>query len=43
MLLEYFPLAALSLLNKMSSSAIDAAKCAQTLRNEGKISNDVCV
>ena len=43
MLLGHFPLPSLSLLHKISSSTIDGAKCAQTQRNEGKISNDVCL
>ena len=43
MLLGHFPLPSLSLLHKISSSTIDGAKCAQTLRNEGKISTDVCL
>ena len=42
MLLEHL-LSSLSLLNKISSGTIDAVKCAETLRNEGKISNDVCL
>ena len=41
MLLELFPLPSLSLLHKISSGTIDAVKCTQTLRNEGKISSDV--
>ena len=43
MLLEHFPLPSLSLLRKISGGRIDAVKCPQTLRNEGKISNDVCL
>ena len=43
MLLEHFPLPSLSLLHKISSGTIDAVKCAQTLRNECKISSDVCL
>ena len=43
MLLEHFQLPSLSLLHKISSGKIDAVKCAQTLRNEGKISSDVCL
>ena len=41
MLPEHIPLPSLSLLHKVSSSTIDAVKCAQTLRNQGKISSDV--
>ena len=43
MLLEDFPLPSLSLLCKISSDMIDAVKCAQNMRNEGKISSDVCL
>ena len=43
MLLEHFPLPSLSLLHKISCGTINAVKCAQTLRNEGKISSNVCV
>ena len=43
MLLKHFPLPLLSLLHKISSGAIYAVKCAQTLINEGKISSDVCL
>ena len=43
MLLEHFPLPSLTLLHKISSGTIDAVQCAQTLRNEGKISSDVCL
>ena len=43
MLLEHFPLPSLSLLHKISSGTIDAVKCAEILRNEGKISSDVCL
>ena len=42
MLLEHL-LSSLSLLHKISSGTIDAVKCAETLRNEGEISNDVCL
>ena len=42
-ILEHFPLLSLSLLHKIRSGKIDAVKCAQTLRNDGKISNDVCL
>ena len=38
-----FPLPSLSLLHKISSDRIDVVKCAQTLRNEDKISGDVCL
>ena len=43
MLLERFPLLSLSLLHVISSGTIDAVKCAHTLRNEGKIFNDICL
>ena len=43
MLLEHLPLSSLSLLHKISSGMIDTVKCAQTLRNKGKISSDVCL
>ena len=43
MLPEHYPLLSLSLLHKISSGTIDTVKCAQTLRNEGKISRDVCL
>ena len=43
MLLEHFPLPSLSLLHKICSSTTDTVKCAHTLRNEGKITNDVCL
>ena len=43
MLLELFPLPLLSVLHKIGSVTIDAVKCAQTLRNEGKFYNDVCL
>ena len=33
----------LSLLQKISSGTIDAVKCANALRTEGKISEDVCL
>ena len=39
--LQDFPLPSLSLLQKISSGTIDAIKCANTLRIEGKISEDV--
>ena len=42
-LLQDFPLPSLSLLQKISSGTIDAAKCANVLRIEGKISEDVCM
>ena len=42
-LLEDFPLPSLSLLKKISSGTIDAVKCTQTLKKEGKISADVCL
>ena len=38
-----FPLLSIRLLKKICSGAIDAVKCAQTLKNEGKISEDVCL
>ena len=43
MLLEHFILPSLSFLLKISSGTIDAVKCAQILRNEDKISSDVCL
>ena len=43
MILEYFSLPPLSILHRIRSGTIDAIKCAQTLRNEGKISSDVCL
>ena len=42
-LLQDFPLPSLSLLQKISSGTIDAVKCANALRIEGKISEDVCM
>ena len=42
MLLEHFPLSSLSLLHKISNGTLDAVKCAQILRNEAKISRDMC-
>ena len=41
MQVEHFQLPSLSLLHKIGSGMIDAVKCAQTLRNESKISSDV--
>ena len=41
--LQDFPLPSLSLLQKISSGTIDAVKCANALRIEGKISEDVCI
>ena len=38
-----FPLPSIPLLKKVYSGAIDAVKCAQTLKNERKISEDVCL
>ena len=38
-----FPLPSIPLWKKVGSGAIDAAKCAQTLKNEGKRSEDVCL
>ena len=43
MLREHFPLPSMLLLPKTNSGSIDAIKCAQNLRNEGKISNDMCL
>ena len=43
MLLEHFRLPPLSLFHKTSSGTIDTVNCAQTLRNEDKISSDVCL
>ena len=42
-LLQDFPFPSLSLLQKISSGTIDAVKCANALRIEGKISEDVCM
>ena len=41
--LQDFPLLSLLLLQKISSGTIDVAKCANALRIEGKISEDVCM
>ena len=38
-----FPLPSLPLLKKICSGSIDAVKCAQMLKKEGKISEDVCL
>ena len=38
MLFEDFPLPSLSLLSKISIGKINAIKCAQALKNDGKIS-----
>ena len=38
-----FLLPSISLLKKICSGAIDAVKCAQTLKNKWKISEDVCL
>ena len=43
MLLEHFPLLSLSLWDKIRGGTINAVNCAQTLRNEGRISSDVCL
>ena len=43
MLLQHFPLPSLSFLHKISSGTIDIVKCAQTLRKEGKISDEACL
>ena len=40
-LLQDFPLPSLSLLQNISSDTIDSVKCANALRIEGKISEDV--
>ena len=40
---KYFPLSSLSLLQKISSGTIDAVICANALRIEGKISEDICM
>ena len=40
---EHFPLLSLPLLLKIRSGTIDAVKYAQTLKNEGKISSDMCL
>ena len=42
-LLQDFPLPSLSLLQKTRSGTMDAVKCANTLRIEGKTSEDVCM
>ena len=42
-LLEDFPLPSLSLLQKISSGATDALKCAQILKRKGKISGNLCL
>ena len=42
-LLQDFPLPSLSLLQKISSGTIDAVKCANALRIEGKGFEDVCM
>ena len=42
-LLEDFPLPSLSLLQKIASGTIDVMKCAEMLRNDGKISDDICL
>ena len=42
-LLQDFPLPSLSVLQKISSGTIDAVKCANALRIEGNISEDVCM
>ena len=38
-----FTLPSILLLKKICSGAIDAVKCARTFKNEGKISEDVCL
>ena len=43
MLFEDFPLPFLSLLSKISKGKIDAIKCAQALKKNGKISEDICL
>ena len=40
-LLEDFPLPSLSLLQKIASGIINFLKCAEKLRNDGKISDDI--
>ena len=42
-MLKDFPLRSIQLLKKICNGAIDAIKCAQTLKNEGKTSEDVCL
>ena len=42
-LLQDFPLPSLSSLQKISSDTIDVVKCANALRIEGNISEDVCL
>ena len=39
---KHFPLPSIPLLKKICSRAIDAIKCAQSSRKEGKISETVC-
>ena len=43
MLFEDFPSPSLSLLSKISKRKIDAIKCAQALKKDGKISEDICL
>ena len=43
MLLEDFSLPSLSLLSKIIKAKIDAIKCAQDLKKDGKISEDICL
>ena len=43
MLFEDFPSPSLSLLSKISKGKIDAIKCAQALKKDGKISEDICL
>ena len=42
-LLEDFPLPSLSLLQKIARVTIDVMKCAEMLRNDSKISDDICL
>ena len=43
MLFEDFPSPSLSLLSKISIGKIDAIKCAQAWKKDGKISEDICL
>ena len=43
MLFEDFPLPFLFLLSKISKAKINAIKCAQALKKDGKISEDICL
>ena len=43
MLFEDFPLPFLFPLSKISKAKINAIKCAQALKKDGKISEDICL